>query len=194
MKFTLLTTLLAGSAIAAPSLHKRDLATIQQAIGTVQTALEGLGTAVDAVNAQDPASATGILGASTKAQDAIKTATTQIQGSEALSLTDALSLQQTATGLTTAANTTVQSLIAKKPVFDQLGVSSVVATQLTDQKTAAGALGDAVVSKIPAIGQSIAQQSLGQINTVLDSAIQTYSAGGATGESFQHQGVSVLVN
>lgn len=100
-----------------------------------------------------------------------------------LSLTDALSLQQTATQLTTAANSTVQTLIQKKPVFDQLGVSAVVGQQLQQQKDAAGALGTAIVAKVPAIGQTIAQQSIGQINTALDQAITAYGAapaGGAT--------------
>lgn len=91
-----------------------------------------------------------------------------------MSLTDALTLQQSATGLTTSANQTVQALIQKKPVFDQLGVSSVVGQQLVSQKTAADGLGNAIVSKVPAIGQSIAQQSVGQITGSLDQAIAVY--------------------
>lgn len=101
-----------------------------------------------------------------------------MQGSDTLSLTDALSLQQTATGLTDSANKTVTQLIAKKPVFDQLGVTAVVGQQLTAQKSAAGALGNAIVSKVPAIGQGLAQQSIGQITTTLDQAIAAY--GGST--------------
>lgn len=107
-----------------------------------------------------------------------------------LSLTDALSLQQSATGLTNSANKTVTALIAKKAVFDQLGVTSVVATQLQGQKTGAGALGTAIVSKVPAIGQSIAQQSIGQINTVLDQAITAY--GGASAAAAPAAGNSTV--
>lgn len=51
MRFTIIAQpLLAASALAAPAYHvnsKRDLATIQGAIGQVQTALGQLGTAVD---------------------------------------------------------------------------------------------------------------------------------------------------
>lgn len=142
-----------------------------------------------AVSATDPNSLQGVLTASTDAQNVIKTSTTTIQGTDTLSLTDALTLQSVATGLTTSANKTVTSLIAKKPVFDQLGVSAVVGQNLQAQKDAAGGLGTAIVSKVPAIGQTIAQQSIGQINTVIDTGIKAYAgsatatttAGGATG-------------
>lgn len=53
--------------------------------------------------------------------------------------------------------------------------------QLQTQKDGAAALGMAIVSKVPAIGQSIAQQSIGQINTVLDTAIKAYGAPAAAG-------------
>lgn len=42
----LVKTLLAGGAIAAPSMHRRQLQTIQGAITTVQSALDDLTTAV----------------------------------------------------------------------------------------------------------------------------------------------------
>ncbi|PSR88677.1 hydrophobic surface binding protein A-domain-containing protein, partial [Coniella lustricola] len=177
--------LLALAALAAPSLLKRDLQTIQSGITAVQTSLDNLGTAVDAVSATDPTTLTKVLSASQAAQDTIANTTTSIQGTTALSLTDALTLQQSATGLTTSANKTVTSLIAKKPVFDQLGVSTVVGQQLVAQKKGASALGNAIVSKVPAIGQSIAQQSIGQINTVLDQAITAY---GATGTAATNTG------
>lgn len=97
-----------------------------------------------------------------------------MNGAQVLSLTDALTLQQSATGLTTATNQTVQALIQKKPVFDQLGVSSVVGQQLVTQKTGADGLGTAIVSKVPAVGQGIAQQSVTQITSSLDQAIAVY--------------------
>lgn len=125
----------------------------------------------------------GVLTASTNAQTTIKASTTTIMGSDVLSLTDALTLQQSATTLTTSANTTIQSLITKKPIFDQLGATSAVAMNLMQQKTAAAALGTAIVSKVPAIGQSIAQSSIDQINTVLDQGIAAYSTGATTAAS-----------
>lgn len=212
MKFTLIAQpLLAAAVLAVPSyVVKRDLATIQGAIGNVQKSLDALGTAVNvssplylysispamaclfkrtriltstfqAVSASDPNTLQGVLTASTDAQNVIKQSTTTIQGTDTLSLTDALSLQQTATGLTTSANKTITTLVQKKPIFDQLGVSAVVGQNLQAQKTAAGGLGDAIVSKVPAIGQSIAQQSIGQINTIIDGGIKAYAAAPAAG-------------
>lgn len=134
-----------------------------------------------AVSATDPNSLTNILSAANNAQSTINSATTTVNAAQPLSLTDALTLQQSATGLTTSANQTVQALIQKKPVFDQLGVSSVVGQQLVSQKTAADGLGSAIVAKVPAVGQGIAQQSVGQITSSLDQAIAVY--GGNTTEA-----------
>lgn len=61
-------------------------------------------------------------------------------------------------------------------------MSAIVGQNLQQQKDASGALGTAIVSKVPAIGQTIAQQSIGQINTVLDQAITVYG-GSATATS-----------
>lgn len=61
-----------------------------------------------------------------------------------------------------------------------LGVTAVVGQNLAQQKTAAAGLGTAIVSKVPAIGQSIAQSSIGQINTVLDQGIAAYGGAAAT--------------
>lgn len=133
-----------------------------------------------AVSASDPSTLQGVLTASTNAQNSIQSATTSISGTTALSLTDALTLQQSATGLSTSVNTTVNALIAKKAVFDQVGASSVVGQQLQAQKTGAASLGTAIVSKVPAIGQTIAQQSIGQINTALDKAIAVYGSSNST--------------
>lgn len=119
--------------------------------------------------------------ASNNAQSTINSATSTVNAAQPLSLTDALTLQQSATGLTMSANQTVQALIEKKPVFDQLGVSSVVGQQLVSQKTAADGLGSAIVSKVPAIGQGIAQQSVGQITGSLDQAIAVYGGNATTG-------------
>jgi len=168
--------ILAGAVAAAPS-SKRDLASIQKAITNVQTALGSLDTAVKALSS-DPNTAAPILTASTGVQGAIKQATTDITASAVLSLNDALSLQNVATGLTTSVQTTVTDLTAKKAVLDQLGVTSVAVQSLTQQKTDSAALGKAIVSKVPAIGQSIAQQSIDKINAAIDGGIKALSASG----------------
>ncbi|WQF84339.1 Putative Cell wall mannoprotein [Colletotrichum destructivum] len=173
--------LLAGSAIALPaSLNsKRQLQTIQGALTNVQDSLGQLDVAVKALSAADPNSAANLLDASNKVQTQLKDGTTQIQGAQELSLTDALTLQQSAGGLTTAVQTAVDDLVSKKPELDKLGATSIAVDQLKSQKAVAGDFSTAVVSKIPAIGQSIAQQSVDQVTTSLDGGIQKLSEGGA---------------
>nr|XP_036575980.1 uncharacterized protein CTRU02_14117 [Colletotrichum truncatum]KAF6782636.1 hypothetical protein CTRU02_14117 [Colletotrichum truncatum] len=171
---------LVGTAFALPTQgEKRQLATIQGAITSVQTSLTKLDTAVKAAN--DANTVAAVQTAATDVQTAITKAQSDIEGAQALQLQEALGLQQLATDLTTAATTTVDDIIAKKPTFDQLGVSQVVAQQLTAQKQASAGLGTAIVSKVPAIGQGIAQQSVDQITAALDKGIQAYGAGGAGG-------------
>ncbi|KAL3300165.1 cell wall protein [Colletotrichum asianum] len=173
--------LIAGTAIAAPAslVSKRQLQTIQGALTSVQDSLGNLDTAVKALSASDPNSAANLLDASNKVQTSLKQGTQQIQGAQELSLTDALTLQQSAGGLTTAVQTAVTDLTNKKPELDKLGATSVAVDQLKQQKAVAGDFSTAVVSKVPAIGQSIAQQSVDQINQSLDGGIQALSAGGA---------------
>ncbi|KAL0932646.1 uncharacterized protein CTRU02_211609 [Colletotrichum truncatum] len=173
---------LVGTAFALPTQgEKRQLATIQGAITSVQTSLTKLDTAVKVCAANDANTVAAVQTAATDVQTAITKAQSDIEGAQALQLQEALGLQQLATDLTTAATTTVDDIIAKKPTFDQLGVSQVVAQQLTAQKQASAGLGTAIVSKVPAIGQGIAQQSVDQITAALDKGIQAYGAGGAGG-------------
>ncbi|KAK2075310.1 hypothetical protein P8C59_009445 [Phyllachora maydis] len=180
MKFTLVALL--GTALAAPgpALVGRDLATMQKAISSVQSALSTLDTAVKGLSS-DANSAPPVLKASDGVQSAMKQATSDITATQALSLQDALSLQSVANTLTASVNTTVNDLASKKPVLDQLGVTSTAVKSLQDQKAASGALGKAIVAKVPAIGQSIAQQSIDKINAAVDGAIKTLSAGGSAG-------------
>ncbi|KAK1707379.1 hydrophobic surface binding protein A-domain-containing protein [Colletotrichum lupini] len=178
--------LLAGSAVAAPAslASKRQLQPIQAALTNVQDSLTGLDTAVKALNAADPNTAANLLDASNKVQTSLKQGTTQIQGAQELSLTDALTLQQSAGGLTTAVQTSVDDLVAKKPELDKLGATSIAVDQLKQQKATAGDFSSAIVSKVPAIGQGIAQQSVDQVTQSLDGGIQKLggdAAGGAAG-------------
>ncbi|KAH6675275.1 hydrophobic surface binding protein A-domain-containing protein [Plectosphaerella plurivora] len=164
--------LLAGSAAA-------QLATIQAAITTVQTSLGELTTAVKGLNAADANTAAPILAASTKVQSTLKTATTQVQGAEALGLMEALGLQNTAGELVTAVQGTVSALTAKKADLDKLGVTAIAVKTLQDQQQASSALSTAIVSKVPAIGKNIAQQSIAEIDTAIKGGITALQAGGA---------------
>ncbi|KAK1595498.1 uncharacterized protein LY79DRAFT_510826 [Colletotrichum navitas] len=171
--------LIAGSAIAMPTSlkSKRQLDTIQGALQNVQDSLGQLDTT--ALSASDPNTAANLLDASNKVQTVLKQGTTQIQGAQELSIGDALTLQQSAGGLTTAVQTAVDDLVSKKPELDKLQATSIAVDQLKQQKAVAGDFSTAIVSKIPAIGQGIAQQSVDQVTTSLDGGIQKLSGGDA---------------
>ncbi|KAK2067289.1 hypothetical protein P8C59_001045 [Phyllachora maydis] len=170
--------MLAATALAAPQLLKRDLATLQTAITNIASSLGALDKAIKGITA-DVSSTQPVLEAATAAQKVLSSAATNISASQPLSLSDALSLQTAGKDLTTAVNTTIGDLVAKKPVFDQMGVSSIVLTQLQAQKNASAALTAAIVSKIPAIGQGIANQTISQSTAVIDQAIAAFSAPGS---------------
>ncbi|KAK1990145.1 hypothetical protein LX36DRAFT_621172, partial [Colletotrichum falcatum] len=147
---------------------------ITGAIGMVMTSLKKLDTAVNSVSATDANSLQGVLTAAQGAQTTLEKAATQIQGADDLGLFQALGLQQTAGDLVTQVQTTLGDLEKKKPVFDQLGVSSVVADQLQAQKTGSNQLQETLLSKLPAIARPIAEKSTGELGTAIDSAIATY--------------------
>lgn len=173
------TSIFAQAVLATSAMAQ--LATITSAITSVQDALGELGTAVDGLSATDPNSAAPILTASEKVKTTIQSATQQVQGAEALGLGDALSLRDTAGGLVTSVQSTISSLTAKKADLDTLGVTSIAVQTLQQQQTDSKALSTAIVSKVPAIGKGIAEQSTTQIDTTIKQGIATLSAGGAAG-------------
>lgn len=181
----LLVSLQAWAVVAAPHpkiLVSRQKDTITTALGMVQGSLEGLDTAVKALSVSDPNSVAGVLTAAQASQSALDTATTMIDGADNLGLFAAIGLQGTADGLVTQVQTTLGDLSQKKPVFDQLGVTSVVADSLQQQKAGSTKLGDTLLTKVPAIAKPIAQMSTGQLGEALDSAIAVFNqpaAGGA---------------
>ncbi|KAK7927295.1 hypothetical protein PG985_004293 [Apiospora marii] len=161
------------------SLAYAQLEAMQQAIGAVSDALGDLDTKVKAITGTDVNSAAPVLQASQKIQMTMQASTAKVNAAQALGVFDALSLQDTANSLVTSVNTTMKDLAAKKPQLDMLGVTMVAVQSIQDQKTASKALGDAIVSKVPGVGQGIAQGSIDQINAALDGGIKALSAGGA---------------
>ncbi|KAK2056619.1 hypothetical protein LY76DRAFT_518020 [Colletotrichum caudatum] len=165
---------LISTAFAAPT-EKRQAATIiQGAVTAVQGAIGKLDTAVKAVG-DDISTAQPVLAAATDLQNVITKAGSDIGAAPALQLQEALGLQQLATDLQTSSSTLIDDLIAKKPNFDKLGVSKVVLQNLQQQKSQTQSLGTSLISKVPAIGQGIAQQAIDSIGTVIDKGIKAYS-------------------
>ncbi|KAK8010817.1 hypothetical protein PG990_009782 [Apiospora arundinis] len=157
-----------------------QLETIQQAIGAVSDALGQLDTKVKAISGTDVNSAAPVLQASQQIQMTMQASTAKVNGAQALGVFDALSLQDTANSLVASVNQTMADLTAKKPQLDSLGVTQVAVQSIQDQKTAAKGLGDAIVSKVPSVGQGIAQGSIDQINSALEGGIKALSAGAGT--------------
>ncbi|TDZ14903.1 Cell wall mannoprotein 1 [Colletotrichum sidae] len=172
----LLVALQAWAIAASPILVARQRDIITSALTGVQKSLQNLDTAVRGLSASDPNSAVAVLNGAQGAQEALSKATTMISGADNLGLFGALGLQQTADGLVTQVQTTLGDLTQKKPVFDQLGVTSVVSDALQQQKAGSGALASTLLEKVPAIARPIAEQSTGQLTEALDKAIAAFSA------------------
>ncbi|KAK1966838.1 hypothetical protein LY78DRAFT_635017 [Colletotrichum sublineola] len=175
---TLLFTLI-GTAFASPIIEKRQAAqVIQTAVTSVQGAISKLDTAIKAVG-DDINSAQPALTAATDLQGVITKAAADVQAAPPLQLQEALGLQQLATDLQGSATTLIDDIIAKKPNFDKLGVSNVVLDNLKQQKETTQNLGKGLISKVPAIGQGIAQQTIDGLTAVIDKGVQAYSSGAA---------------
>ncbi|ELQ44781.1 hypothetical protein MCOR27_010513 [Pyricularia oryzae] len=185
----ILNSLLLATGLAAPAIVKRDLASIQGALKTVETGLGKLTTAVKSITT-DPQSGPPVLSASDDLAKIIKQATTDINASQELSLQDALTLQQSSSGLTTAVKDTMDALKGKKDTLDQLGFTKIAIQTLQTQKTDSTALGKAIVSKIPAIGQSIAQQAVDGVTNQIDDGIKALQAPPAAGAAPPAAGAS----
>ncbi|KAE9982633.1 hypothetical protein BLS_003695 [Venturia inaequalis] len=168
---TIVSFALFGATFATP-ITKRDLQTVQASITSVGTALTALDTSIKAI--QGPADAMKVLGMSMMVNKALTDATTKITATQPLSLTDTLSLQKSAQTFTTVAQTTVTDLIAKKAIIQQAGASAATLQNLMQQKTASDALAKALVAKVPANVQSVAQQQTAMISTSLDKAIAAF--------------------
>ncbi|WDK22959.1 hypothetical protein CGRA01v4_14249 [Colletotrichum graminicola] len=168
---------LIGTAFAAPT-EKRQASVIQSAVTSVQDAITKLDTAVKGVG-DDISTAQPVLAAATDLQNVITKAGSDIGASQPLQLQEALGLQNLASQLQTTTGTLIDDLISKKANFDKLGVSKVVLQNLQQQKSTVQSLGTSLISKVPAIGQGIAQQAIDGVGATIDKGIQAYSGSAA---------------
>jgi len=166
---------LAGVAAAAPMVQ--DLPTVLGAVNAVSSALTTFDTAVKALGpSADPKVATTELNAKGAAiLTALQKGATSIQATSALTLTEAIQLSGPSGQLSTAAGTTVDDLIAKKPLFDASGQSATVLKQLQDQQTANKAFIDALLSKLPSAVRSIASTQANQASSAIARGIQAFT-------------------
>ncbi|KAF5134127.1 Cell wall mannoprotein 1 [Metarhizium anisopliae] len=151
MKFLALTTLASGA--YAGVLVQRDLATIQAAMTSAGQGIDGLGTAIKGFSG-DPAP---VLAASNTLIQALKDGKAKVDPSSDLTLADALGLQAPAGDLQKKGDALLADLKTAVPTIEKAGMCEVTFTQTSDINTAAKALIDSVVSKVPTAAQGIAQ-------------------------------------
>ncbi|KZL79685.1 cell wall galactomannoprotein mp2 allergen f17-like protein [Colletotrichum incanum] len=171
-------TVLAAPVSIQQSKYKRDLATIQAALNTINSALQGLDNSVKATNSVTIGGGIQLLGAVGGVKTSIEDATTQVQASQVLNKQDAKNLKAATDALTNNVKVTINDVVAKKGLVDSLGATPLVAVALQDQKTASVALAQALVSKVPPELNADAQKSASALSTVLDQGIGIF--GGTT--------------
>jgi hypothetical protein len=166
MKFSisLATAVLATSAYAQIDVVQGVLDDVKSGIGSVGTAVQGFngesGPLIDASEA--------LVGTLTDGK-------TTVDGSSDLSLEDALGLQDPVKDLTTAAQSLVDELKAKKSAIAEGGFCDETREQITNINTASNSLIDAVVAKVPSAAQPIAEGLVADLKSVLQEAQDEFS-------------------
>ncbi|TDZ18249.1 hypothetical protein Cob_v009091 [Colletotrichum orbiculare MAFF 240422] len=179
LSLNLVIALLGQSAIvaAAPAsfLGARDnLDVIESALAPVSLSLAQVDSAVLALDG-GPVTANNLLVFSQQAQTATDQATLQIQATGDLGPIRAARLRRITDGLLDQTTTTVNDLVSRKPILDNLGVSGVALESLQRQKISTMALTGALSEKVPRIGQRIAEEDSVQLQSILDTGISAYS-------------------
>ncbi|QDS74933.1 hypothetical protein FKW77_004386 [Venturia effusa] len=169
---------LGSASLAAPATYQiqaRDAKTVTSALGMVTKSVNNLDQAVMSLNSPTDAVALGnIATMSQVVGDTVKKAQTIVEGTGPVSLFTALQVMQSADALTDALTTTTTDLVAKKPLVDQAGLSSVVGMMLMMQRDASSGLSGAVADQVPAFARPIAMGSAKKVTEVLDVAIKAY--------------------
>ncbi|KXH57530.1 hypothetical protein CSAL01_10121 [Colletotrichum salicis] len=151
-----------------------DLDTIERALAPVSESLANVDAAVLSLDG-GPVTANNLLIFSQQAQVATDQATVDIQAAGDLSAFRAARLRRTTDALIDQTTVTVNDLVSRKPVLDNLGVSGVALESLQRQKISSMALTAALEEKVPRVGQRIAAEGGAQIESVMDQAIAIYS-------------------
>jgi hypothetical protein len=170
---TLLTLGLALIATTSPIVRPRDLASIEAAITTIETAVNALDAAEVAYTSGDP---TAIQSASDAVVTATNAGTATADASADLSETDALSLVSPIQALTTDVQNAVNEIIAKQTEIEAAGYGAATLADLIAQNTSATELANAITAKTPAALQSIAATLAAGITDAIQEGITAYSS------------------
>lgn len=169
--------------LTAPAVRERNIyekrtdSDITEAIDQVKAATDDLDLAVAGVTSGDTNALLNVQNMATALGGVITTAIQKVEDSPEVDLIGALGVQGSGSALQDSLVTTTGDLVDKKPIFDEAGVSSVVLTQLQDQKSQSGQLIDAVAEKVPLIAKPFAALQGQMVSDTLDEAIAVYSDG-----------------
>ncbi|KAK1972410.1 hypothetical protein LY78DRAFT_688243 [Colletotrichum sublineola] len=147
---------------------------IEKALSPVSQSLTNLDLAILALDG-GPVTANNLLVSSQQTQAATEQATVTIQAANDLGPFRAARLRRTTDDLIDQTTTTINDLVSRKPILDNMGVSGVALESLQRQKVSTMALTTALEDKVPRVGQRIAADSRSKIESVLDQGIAAYS-------------------
>lgn len=179
MRFQSALALTAATAIVAipfdaEQLRQRQASVVKAALAPVTQSLQALDMAILLVTT-DPVSAPPMLSAAGQTLQAMGSATSMISASMSMDILSAKCLEKPVGALVGMVQQTMGDLEAKKPILDVLGVTPAALNTLAQNKVAADGLTGALMSKLPKMAQSAAQQSAGAIDTSMDQAIAALS-------------------
>ncbi|TQN64559.1 hypothetical protein CSHISOI_10889 [Colletotrichum shisoi] len=147
---------------------------IEIALAPVFDSLQRVDAAVLALDGT-PNAAANLLGASQQITVTINQATLTVRASRDLSAAKSLMLRRTTDNLAAQTKTTVNDLVARKPILDQLGVSTVALQALQKQQMASMSLSESLAAKVPKIGQKEAAADMATLQSIFTQAIAAYS-------------------
>jgi len=176
--FLVAVTVSAAPLSIKPYKYKRDLASIQAALNTINSALQALDNSVKSANSLSLSAGIQVFGALTGVRSAIEDATPQVQASQVLNAKDSRNLKAATDALTNNVKVTINDVVAKKSLVDSFGGTPFVAAALQDQKTASSSLAQALVSRVSSDMTSDAQLSANALSNVLDEGIAIFSGVG----------------
>ena len=175
MHFSFALLALLGTASAAPTIVKRDVTTITNALAAVNSATVTLDGAVKQFDGT-ALSALGVAGDSEAVLTAINTAITEVSGTSDVGILGALPIAGSTIQLIGSVDETINDLTQKKPLFDSSGTSSIVLSQLQQQSNASAVLGNDVKAKLPVLADLLADGLNAQISAAFKRGIAAYSS------------------
>ncbi|KAF4784102.1 hypothetical protein HER10_EVM0004196 [Colletotrichum scovillei] len=151
--FFVVGSLVLSTVAAAPAndVQKRDLQTIQGAFVSISVASSNLDTAIRALT-PDPNSASALGPAMMGLEGALAQARTDVAPTSPIGISDGIALQNAADTLTKSVKIMVMSAMLQRQTLDQINMTPMLLQSFMNQNMLSAALGQVVLSKLPAEG------------------------------------------